>query len=102
MGHHHQSTGKELPTGSRTGRRAFCLSRTLNCCDYYGIPHFIDFKSAITGYHDEHLPSVDGGRVNGEEIRRQHKKGVLRRTSNLNLNLFLFTLIHTIYRIPSQ
>lgn len=30
----------------------------------------------ISGYHDEHLPSVNGGRADGEEIRRQHKKGL--------------------------
>lgn len=26
----------------------------------------------ISGYHDEHLPSVNGGRADGEEIRWQH------------------------------
>lgn len=26
----------------------------------------------ISGHHDEHLPSVNGGRADGEEIRRQH------------------------------
>lgn len=29
-------------------------------------------SAVISGYHDEHLPAVDGGRADGEEIRRQH------------------------------
>lgn len=29
-------------------------------------------RGPISGHHDEHLPSVNGGRADGEEIRRQH------------------------------
>lgn len=29
-------------------------------------------SAVISGHHDEHLPAVNGGRADGEEIRRQH------------------------------
>lgn len=40
-----------------------------------GVPDLIDVDSFISGYHDEYLPSVHGGWINGEKVRRQHKKG---------------------------
>lgn len=48
--------------------------------------------SVISGYHDEHLPSVYGGWINGEEVRWQHKKGLcLPSALNISRN---FTLPH--------
>lgn len=38
--------------------------------------------SVFSGYHDEYLPSVYGGRINGEEVGRQHKKGLCQEKSN--------------------
>lgn len=40
-----------------------------------GVPDWIYVDSFISGYHDEYLPSVYGGRINGEKVGRQHKKG---------------------------
>lgn len=39
------------------------------------VPAVVDVGSVVSGHHDEYLPSVDGGRANGEEVGRKHKKG---------------------------
>lgn len=38
----------------------------------------------FSGYHDEYLPSIYGGRINGEEVGRQHKKGLQRMFTHLS------------------
>lgn len=73
VGHHHQSAGRSRPN--------YCtlIQNVQEGCGvnvwlFYGLM----FKTALTpeclisGHHDEHLPSVHGGRINGEEVRRQH------------------------------
>lgn len=61
MGHHHESTGEGLQT------TAVFISKNSSVTD---------FQCPIIGHYDEYLPSVHGGRVDGEEVRRKHKKGV--------------------------
>lgn len=48
----------------------------------FRVPAVVGARSVVSGHHDEYLPSVDGGRANGEEVRRKHKKGLFQDKTN--------------------
>ncbi len=74
------------------------------CLNYlrkmFGVTGFVSHVYFVmSGDHDEHLPSVYGGRVNGEEVRWQHQKGLCSENTKYlitpNLLIFIFSDVYS-------